>query len=122
MVTNAILAHKGKLDHYWLDSGGTGLVDKALLSDEMQEDLQNLAAGKSIISPITKQISFADINNPIGLFSLLLFSGYLNPTVQNSEENIYELSAPNREVRHIYKARMLQWVASQLKIDRSRYY
>ncbi|WP_341755682.1 AAA family ATPase [Candidatus Tisiphia endosymbiont of Ptychoptera albimana] len=116
------LAHKGKLDHYWLDSGGTGLVDKALLSDEMQEDLQNLAAGKSIISPITKQISFADINKPIGLFSLLLFSGYLNPTVQNSEENIYELSAPNREVRHIYKARMLQWVASQLKIDSSRYY
>ncbi|WP_375331408.1 AAA family ATPase [Candidatus Tisiphia endosymbiont of Oplodontha viridula] len=116
------LAHKGKLDHYWLDSGGTGLVDKALLSDEMQEDLQSLAAGKSIISPITKQISFADINKPVGLLSLLLFSGYLNPTVQNSEENIYELSAPNREVRHIYKARMLQWVTDQLKIDSSRYY
>ncbi|MCC8483610.1 MAG: AAA family ATPase, partial [Rickettsia endosymbiont of Labidopullus appendiculatus] len=30
------LAHKGKLDHYWLDSGGTGLIDKTLLSDEMQ--------------------------------------------------------------------------------------
>ncbi|WP_341755531.1 AAA family ATPase [Candidatus Tisiphia endosymbiont of Ptychoptera albimana] len=116
------LAHKGKLDYYWLDSGGTGLVDKALLSDEMQEDLQILAAGKSIVSPITKQISFADINKPVGLLSLLLFSGYLNPTVQNSEENIYELSAPNREVRYIYKARMLQWVTSQLKIDSSRYY
>ncbi|WP_375331736.1 AAA family ATPase [Candidatus Tisiphia endosymbiont of Temnostethus pusillus] len=116
------LAHKGKLDHYWLDSGGTALIDKILLSDEMQEDLQNLAAGKSIISPITKQISFADINKPIGLFSLLLFSGYLNPTVQNSEENIYELSAPNREVRHIYKVRVLQWVTDQLKIDSSRYY
>ncbi len=116
------LAHKGKLDHYWLDSGGTGLIDKVLLSDEMQEDLQSLAAGKIIISPITKQISFADINKPVGLLSLLLFSGYLNPTVQNSEENIYELSAPNREVRYIYKARMLQWVTDQLKIDSSRYY
>lgn len=116
------LAHKGKLDHYWLDSGGTGLIDKVLLSDEIQEDLQSLAAGRSIISPITKQISFADINKPIGLFSLLLFSGYLNPTVQNSEENIYELSAPNREVQYIYKVRMLQWVTDQLKIDSSRYY
>ncbi|WP_341755619.1 AAA family ATPase [Candidatus Tisiphia endosymbiont of Ptychoptera albimana] len=116
------LAHKGRLDHYWLDSGGTGLIDKVLLSDEMQESLQSLAAGKIIISPITKQISFADINKPIGLFSLLLFSGYLNPTVQNSEENIYELSAPNREVRYIYKVRMLQWVTDQLKIDSSRYY
>ncbi|WP_375330740.1 AAA family ATPase [Candidatus Tisiphia endosymbiont of Oplodontha viridula] len=116
------LASEGEIDYYWLDSGGTGLIDKVLLSDEMQEDLQSLAAGKSITSPITKQISFADINKPIGLFSLLLFSGYLNPTVQNSEENIYELSAPNREVRYIYKVRMLQWVTDQLKIDSSRYY
>ncbi|MCC8372202.1 MAG: ATP-binding protein [Rickettsia endosymbiont of Pseudomimeciton antennatum] len=116
------LAHKGKLDHYWLDSGGTSLIDKTLLSDEMQADLQQLASGKSIISPITKQISFADINKPIGLFSLLLFSGYLNPTAKKPEENIYELSVPNKEVRYIYNARMLQWVTDQLKIDSSRYY
>jgi hypothetical protein len=116
------LAHAGKLDTYWIDSGGTALVDKALLSEELQEDLQSLAAGRSIISPITKQISFSDINKPIGLFSLLLFSGYLNPTAKNPEENIYELSAPNKEVRYIYNARMLQWVTDQLKIDSSRYY
>ncbi len=59
------LAHKGKLDHYWLDSGGTSLIDKALLSDEMQEDLQNLITGKNITSTIVKQISFADINKPV---------------------------------------------------------
>ncbi|MCC8397725.1 MAG: ATP-binding protein, partial [Rickettsia endosymbiont of Labidopullus appendiculatus] len=116
------LDSRGKLDHYWLDSGGTGLIDKTLLSDEMQEDLQNLAAGKSIISPIVKQISFADINKPVGLFSLLLFSGYLNPTAKKPEENIYELSVPNKEVRYIYNARMLQWVTDQLKIDSFRYY
>ncbi|MDN3030696.1 MAG: AAA family ATPase [Candidatus Tisiphia sp.] len=113
---------RGKLDHYWLDSGGTGLVDKALLSDEMQEDLQSLAAGKSIISPIVKQISFADINKPVGLFSLLLFSGYLNPVAKKPEEDIYELSVPNKEVRYIYNARMLQWVTDQLQIDHFRYY
>ncbi|WP_425360440.1 MULTISPECIES: AAA family ATPase [unclassified Candidatus Tisiphia] len=116
------LAHKGKLDHYWLDSGGTALVDKALLSDGMQEDLQSLAAGKAIISPIVKQISFADINKPVGLFSLLLFSGYLNPVAKKPEEDIYELSVPNKEVRYIYNARMLQWVTDQLQIDHFRYY
>ncbi|WP_342278618.1 AAA family ATPase [Candidatus Tisiphia endosymbiont of Myopa tessellatipennis] len=116
------LAHKGKLDHYWLDSGGTGLIDKVLLSDEMQEDLQSLAAGRSIISPITKQISFADINEPVGLLSLLLFSGYLNPTAKIPEKNVYELSIPNYEVKYIYETRVLQWVTNQLKIDSSRYY
>ncbi len=116
------LAHKGKLDHYWLDSGGTSLVDKALLSDEIQEDLQNLSARKSIISPITKQISFADINTRGGLFSLLLFSGYLNPTALEPTKNIYELSVPNKEVEYIYETRVLQWVSNKLKIDSSLYY
>ncbi|WP_425360207.1 AAA family ATPase [Candidatus Tisiphia endosymbiont of Ceraclea dissimilis] len=113
---------RGKLDHYWLDSGGTALVDKALLSDGMQEDLQSLAAGKAIISPIVKQISFTDINKPVGLFSLLLFSGYLNPVAKKPEEDIYKLSVPNKEVRYIYNARMLQWVTDQLQIDHFRYY
>ncbi len=116
------LETKGKLDHYWIDSGGTGLIDKVLLSDEMQEDLQKLAAGESIISPITKYISFDDINSRIGLFSLLLFSGYLNPKPQIPEEDIYMLSAPNNEVKQLYKIRMLQWVSKKLNIDRSLYY
>ncbi|HJD63960.1 MAG TPA: PD-(D/E)XK nuclease domain-containing protein, partial [Rickettsia endosymbiont of Sericostoma sp.] len=116
------LAHKGKLDHYWLDSGGTGLVDKALLSDEIQQDIQLLASGKNIISPITRQISFSDINTRSGLFSLLLFSGYLNPMVIESEEDIYQLSAPNKEVKHIYNARLLQWVSNKLQMDSSLYY
>ncbi len=116
------LSSEGVLDYYWLDSGGTALIDKVLLSDEMQKDLQQLAAGGNIVSPITKQISFADINKPIGLFSLLLFSGYLNPAAKELEENIYELSVPNKEVRHIYKTRVLQWVTNKLKIDSSKYY
>ncbi|WP_425360499.1 MULTISPECIES: AAA family ATPase [unclassified Candidatus Tisiphia] len=116
------LAHKGKLDHYWLDSGGTALVDKALLSDGMQQDIQLLASGKNIISPITRQISFSDINTRSGLFSLLLFSGYLSPMVIESEEDIYQLSAPNKEVKHIYNARLLQWVSNKLQMDSSLYY
>ncbi len=116
------LAREGELDHYWLDSGGTSLIDKALLSNEMQEDMQQLAAGKTIISPITKQISFADIHTQVGLFSLLLFSGYLNPTGIDVQEDIYELSAPNMEVKHIYNARVLQWVTDKLKIDKRQYY
>ncbi|WP_425360527.1 MULTISPECIES: AAA family ATPase [unclassified Candidatus Tisiphia] len=116
------LSRQGELDHYWIDSGGTQLVDKALLSDEMQEDLRNLVTSKTITLPIMKQISFADINKPVGLFSLLLFSGYLNPTAKNPEKNIYELSVPNEEIKYIYEARMLRWLADQLETDDSRYY
>jgi hypothetical protein len=116
------LAHKGKLDHYWLDSGGTTLIDKILLSDEMQANLQQLAAGGSVTTPITKQISFNNINKPTGLFSLLLFSGYLNPTSIEPEKNTYALSVPNKELKYIYETRMLQWVTDKLDIDGSIYY
>ncbi|WP_425360455.1 MULTISPECIES: AAA family ATPase [unclassified Candidatus Tisiphia] len=116
------LANKGKLDHYWIDSGGTDWIDHVLLSDEMQTDIQALAAGKAITSPITKYISFADISSRGGLFSLLLFSGYLNPTTIDQEESIYKLSVPNREVKNIYNARLLQWVSKQIQMDSSLYY
>ncbi|WP_341759923.1 AAA family ATPase [Candidatus Tisiphia endosymbiont of Ptychoptera albimana] len=116
------LAQKGKLDHYWIDSGGTGWIDHVLLSDEMQQNIQALVAGKTITSSITKHINFADINKPEGLFSLLLFSGYLNPAAKMSEQDIYELSIPNYEVKYIYQKRMVQWVSKQLDIDNSGYY
>ncbi|WP_341752538.1 MULTISPECIES: AAA family ATPase [unclassified Candidatus Tisiphia] len=116
------LASKGKLDYYWIDSGGTGWIDNVLLSDDMQQDIQLLAAGKAIIAPIMKQISFADISSRSGLFSLLLFSGYLNPTAVEPTRNIFELSAPNEEVKFIYETRLLQWLGKQLQMDSSLYY
>ena len=116
------LASKGKLDHYWIDSGRTDWIDHVLLSDEMQQNIQALAAGKTITSSIAKHINFADINKPEGLFSLLLFSGYLNPAAKMSEQDIYELSIPNYEVKYIYQKRMVQWVSKQLDIDNSGYY
>jgi hypothetical protein len=115
------LASKGKLDHYWIDSGGTGWIDHILSSDEMQQDIQTLAAGRAITSSITKHISFMDIGQPERLF-LLLFSGYLNPHAKMLERDIYELSIPNYEVKYIYEQRVLQWVSKQINIDSSRYY
>ncbi|WP_341758832.1 AAA family ATPase [Candidatus Tisiphia endosymbiont of Ptychoptera albimana] len=116
------LSRQGELDHYWIDSGGTDWIDHILLSDEMQQNIQALAAGKTITSSITKHISFADIKQPEGLFSLLLFSGYLNPTAKIPEQDIYELSIPNYEVKYIYQKRMLQWVTKQIEIDNFGYY
>jgi Predicted AAA-ATPase/PD-(D/E)XK nuclease superfamily len=116
------LAQGGKLDHYWIDSGGTALIDEALISDDMQKDLQTLVAGGSIIYPIVKQISFRDLNKSRGLYSLLLLSGYLNPTVVDAENYIYELAIPNHEVKYIYETRLLDWVAEKLSIDPGGYY
>ena len=103
------LAREGKLKAYWMDGGGTALVNEALLVDGIQEDLQTLVAGKSIEVPIIEQISFDDINKPKGLFSLLLFCGYLNPVEEGAIREPYKLAIPNYEVQYIYEERVLEW-------------
>ena len=116
------LASKGKLDHYWVDSGGMTLLDEALRSDEIQQELQRLVAGGSLEKPIYKQIRFEDLSKPAGLYSLLLFSGYLNPQLIDSAQDFYRLSMPNHEVQFIYERRVVEWVSSQLDTDIAGYY
>ena len=111
------LRNEGGLDHYWMDSGGTSLVDQALLADGIQEDLQTLAAGGAIEMPIMKKISFDYINSSIGLFSLLLFSGYLNPEEGDAVTRRYKLAVPNFEVQTIYEERLLKWLAQKLRLN-----
>ncbi len=116
------LSRDGSLETYWIDSGGTGIVDNALVSDETQEDLQTLLKGESITVPITKQISFEDIKKPRGFFSLLLFSGYLNPHAIDAEKSIYALSIPNQEVKLLYELRVMDWLVDKLGSDTVAYY
>ncbi|MEO1219091.1 MAG: AAA family ATPase [Bacteroidota bacterium] len=115
------LETEGVLDTYWIDSGGTQLVDEALLSDDIQKQLQQLIAKEQIDSFITKQISFEDVQSSVGLYSLLLFAGYLNLDAvkpgDNSDIKECKLSIPNHEVRCIYKHRLLEWVRRKLQIN-----
>ena len=115
------LSNKGELAPYWLESGGTGLIDVAFVSDEIQKDLQTLTAGKSIVSRIRRQVSFEALQSPVGLFSLLLFTGYLNPLAISEAEDLYELSIPNYEVKKIYEQRLLEWVTKKLEINTEDY-
>ncbi|HJD57642.1 MAG TPA: ATP-binding protein [Rickettsia endosymbiont of Sericostoma sp. HW-2014] len=118
------LAQRGKLDNYWIDSGGTGWVDNVFVSDEVQEDLNKLLEGKAIVKKLYKQISFADLeDNPNVFYSLLLFAGYLSPLLanDNKEDPRYSLSIPNREVRNIYVERVIQWFTKKLNIKMNEY-
>ena len=115
------ISTEGECAPYWLDSGGTSLVDVAFVSDQIQKDLQALAGGESILSAIETQVSFDILRNPVGLFSLLLFTGYLTPVAISAAEGFYELSVPNYEIQQIYKKRLLEWVSKQLQITPSEY-
>lgn len=98
-----------KLGHYLVDSGGTALIDTVLKSDDIQQDLQRLLENKKVTKYLYKQISLTDINNNKDVFfSLLVFAGYLNAALDNSDEEypLYSLSIPNKEIRSVYVNRV----------------
>ncbi|KLL04405.1 MAG: hypothetical protein MRERV_4c009 [Mycoplasmataceae bacterium RV_VA103A] len=117
------LSEGGILDNYWVDSGDPSLIDQAMLSDDNQIELQTLLHGKSVTKRIYKQIAFDQIKENKDLFySLLVFTGYLNPIPIEFELGIYKLSIPsNQEVRKIYEDRVIQWVTRKLNISTSDY-
>ena len=62
------LSNAGILDHYWIDSRGTGLVNKAL-------DMQALLEGRRFVNELYKQISINEIeNNDNILFSSIFIN------------------------------------------------
>ncbi|MEO1219347.1 MAG: AAA family ATPase [Bacteroidota bacterium] len=102
------LSRKGKLDYYWMDSGGTKLIYSVMGSEEMQQRLKALVSERSITSSIIHPMCFDDIGKPEGFYSLLIFAGYLNPESVTPERNIYRLSIPNQEARYIYQNRFIK--------------
>ncbi len=118
------LAHVGKLDTYWVDSGGLALVDKAFIADEIQEDLQSLLEGQGVVKRLYKQISLGEVEeNPNVFYSLLLFAGYLSPLLANNNaaDPRYRLTIPNQEIRNIYVERVIKWVSKKLNIKVNEY-
>lgn len=121
------IRHKGACDTYWLDSGGTALLDKVLLSDKVQEELQLLLEDKPLVKRVVKHIAFDEFESSSSIFySLLLFAGYLNAKPENSDEyeqvQKYVLSIPNLELKNVYIDRVTTWISRKLQIPREDYY
>lgn len=123
------LRHKGICDNYWVDSGGTGLLDKVLLSDKVQEELQMLLEDKPLVKRVVKHIAFDEFETSSTIFySLLLFAGYLNAKPESDDSakqtqlQKYYLTIPNLELKNIYTDRVITWISQKLSILGGDYY
>ncbi|MEL6413185.1 MAG: PD-(D/E)XK nuclease domain-containing protein, partial [Bacteroidota bacterium] len=82
---------------------------------------QVLTRGGSINRVIDTKIAFDKLDSPTGFYTLLLFSGYLNPAPIDRLTDFYKLSIPNHEVAYIYEKRVMGWVESKLHISSKEY-
>ena len=116
-VTNYL--KEGKLDIYWANSSGNGMISRLLQkgSNELKLRFQDLLEDRSIEVPVDEQIIFSDLDyNEDAVWSLLLATGYVKVLAfQNEseaapgEEPLYTLKITNQETRRMFSKMVKSW-------------
>ena len=109
------LDRKGRLECYWANSSGNGLVSQLLQSGsaELKKQFEVLLQGNSLEAEIEDQVVFADLNDSISsVWSLFLASGYLTgEKIKLLEEGHFlcRLRITNRETRITFERLVSRW-------------
>jgi hypothetical protein len=114
-------ANKGDLRPYWVETANSRLIEESLLnaSSEIKEALQDLLEGNSIEVNIKREVTFDCLtNDPIALWSLLLFTGYLRVDAKYTREEETGLipckvKVPNKEVMLLFTSFFTAWFAKK---------
>ena len=108
------------IKNYWEESGSFGFLSDIMIEDVVQQEIQ------AFMQPpytqdnvfINKYIDLASLFQADAqtVVSLLLHTGYLNPTVSKSinEEMVYTLEIPNQEIVTAFKNLVKKWAANKL--------
>ena len=94
---------------YWSNTGSYSILKETikLLKEEVNNDLLLLAVGEKLDTNISDTINYDYISNPINVYSLLLFSGYL--TYQNyNSSTIYTLQIVNKEIKTTFNNEIIE--------------
>ncbi len=120
------LENNGEFKAYWVGTANTALIERALILDKFQTEIQMLIEGESVDMIADPKMVFADIkSSPNALYNLLLFSGYLTAEkaklAMDGITYICQVKIPNYEVRGVFMTSSAAWVESKFKTDARDY-
>ncbi len=107
--------HRGKLKPYWVNTGGTQLLESLALRHGMalSDKSATLLNGGSIDVKVDPDIVLRNIDrDPESFWNFLFFCGYLKPVdLQLIEGRYYaKLAIPNKEIRLVYQDLFQNWL------------
>ena len=121
-IARCLFHARHELKNYWEESGSFGFLTKIMIEDAVQKEIQAFMQ-----PPYAQENVF--VNNYVDLaslfhadaqtvVSLLLHTGYLNPTASKSinDDMVYTLEVPNREIVTAFKHLVKKWAAQKLKL------
>ncbi len=106
----------GKFATYWVNTSSNSLVSKLIKegSKEIKIAMEDLLAGKPLITPFDEEIVFNQLeNNDTAIWSLLLASGYLKAVESKFQldtgKTIYHLEITNQETLFMFRSMIENW-------------
>ena len=107
---------KKKLDTYWANTSGNGLISKLIREGDkkVKTEFEKLLRGECIEAEIDEQIIFNQLSeNQNAIWSLLLAAGYLKVEdilqEEPEDEPVYRLKLTNFEVRQMFGRMIRGW-------------
>jgi hypothetical protein len=116
------LDNNGELKPYWLNTGGTDLLNILLgkANIDVKQQFEKLLQNKTISQPISEDLVFPDLETrEEALWSLLLYTGYLNiiSSELQGRRLVAEISIPNKEVGFVYDKIIEQWFSDSVSLN-----
>lgn len=113
---------KQKYTTYWANTSSNSLVGKLIREGDrrIKEKFEILLQGGVICTPVDEQIVYNQLNgNEEAIWSLLLASGYVKALSYENldlldfgEEQMYELTLTNYEVRRMFEGMVRSWFST----------
>ena len=101
--------------NYWINTSGNDIIEEFMgfIGSEDIKKMQSLMDGESIEAEVRETLCYGDLkNHDINDFwTLLLYTGYLtfDPLNKGQEDEVYNVSIPNEEIRKCFKSKILNF-------------
>ena len=106
---------------YWANTSSNSIV-KSLIDradDEIKAEIEDLIEGKSIEKLVHEDITYDEIYDDMdNLFNFMYFTGYFKKVNErmDGESRYVSLTIPNKEVKYIFKSKILKWFEKKIKM------
>lgn len=112
---------------YWANTSSNSIVRELIdMADEdVKGEIEALIEGKTLVKPVHEDITYSEIYETMdNLWNFMFFTGYFRKVdewMDKDDEHYVALSLPNKEVKYIFRRKVLSWFDAKVKAkDRTR--
>lgn len=106
---------------YWANTSSNTVVRRLIdmADDSVKSELENLIDGGTVEKPVHEDITYGEIYESMdNLWNFMFFTGYFKKVDERMDEDDTQylmLAIPNREVRYIFREKIMAWFHEKMK-------